>query len=81
MARLEASLVTLALATLPVAGLEAQVYTRRNANGVVEATNVPDSRVQPDLPSTSSTRAASSAAAPTGRCTTTTWRKRPRSTR
>jgi hypothetical protein len=25
-----------------VAGLEAQVYTRRNANGVVEATNVPD---------------------------------------
>jgi len=43
MARLEASLVALALATLPVAGLEAQVYTRRNANGVVEATNVPDS--------------------------------------
>ena len=43
MARLEVSLVALALATLPVSFLEAQVYTRRNANGVVEATNVPDS--------------------------------------
>ena len=42
MARLEVSLVTLVLVALPVAGLEAQVYTRRNANGVVEATNVPD---------------------------------------
>jgi hypothetical protein len=42
MDRLETSLVALLLATLPVAGLEAQVYTRRNANGVVEATNVPD---------------------------------------
>jgi len=43
MVRFEASLVALAIATVPVAGLEAQVYTRRNANGVVEATNVPDS--------------------------------------
>jgi hypothetical protein len=43
MARLGTPLVVLVLATLPVAGLEAQVYTRRNANGVVEATNVPDS--------------------------------------
>jgi hypothetical protein len=42
MSRLETSLVALLLATMPVAGLEAQVYTRRNANGVVEATNVPD---------------------------------------
>ena len=42
MDRLETSLVALLLATVPVAGLEAQVYTRRNANGVVEATNVPD---------------------------------------
>jgi hypothetical protein len=43
MVKIETPLVALVLATLPVAGLEAQVYTRRNANGVVEATNVPDS--------------------------------------
>ena len=43
MARPERALVALVLTALPVAGLEAQVYTRRNANGVVEATNVPDS--------------------------------------
>ena len=43
MVKIETLLVALVLATLPVAGLEAQVYTRRNANGVVEATNVPDS--------------------------------------
>ncbi len=43
MVKIETPLVALVLAALPVAGLEAQVYTRRNANGVVEATNVPDS--------------------------------------
>ena len=33
----------LALAAVAAGPVEAQVYTRRNANGVVEATNVPDS--------------------------------------
>jgi len=43
MARSRGLPVALALAAVAAAPADAQVYTRRNANGVVEATNVPDS--------------------------------------
>ena len=64
--------------------VHAQVYTRRNANGVVEATNVPDSPgfslTYPGKGTLIHSRGFQRAG-PTGRCTTTTWRRRPRSTR